>query len=119
MGGGSRDIDPLFPLTSTLDGGGCSTPAPGRFTLWKDTVSIIEEVRGAPGLGWTGAKNIAPTGIRSLDRLARSESLYRLSYSGQLLTSYVDSNVFILSLDAAANTFPTTLRRTLERLMHY
>jgi hypothetical protein len=31
---------------------------------------------------WTGAKNIAPTGIRSLDRPVRSESLYRLSYRG-------------------------------------
>jgi len=29
---------------------------------------------------WTGAENFAPTGIRSLDRPARSESLYRLSY---------------------------------------
>ena len=30
--------------------------------------------------GWTGAENLAPTWIRSLDRPARSESLYRLSY---------------------------------------
>jgi hypothetical protein len=29
---------------------------------------------------WTVAENIAPTGIRSPDRPARSESLYRLSY---------------------------------------
>ena len=32
--------------------------------------------------GWTGAENLAPTGIRSPDRPARSESLYRLSYPG-------------------------------------
>ena len=30
-----------------------------------------------------GAKNLAPTGIRSPDRPARSESLYRLSYPGR------------------------------------
>jgi len=34
--------------------------------------------------GWVGAgtcvENLAPTGIRSPDRAARSESLYRLSY---------------------------------------
>jgi hypothetical protein len=34
----------------------------------------------APGPVWTGAENLAPTGIRSPDRPARSQSLYRLSY---------------------------------------
>jgi hypothetical protein len=33
-----------------------------------------------PRDGWTGAKELAPTGIRSPDHPARSESLYRLSY---------------------------------------
>jgi hypothetical protein len=36
----------------------------------------------APGPVWTGAENLVPTGIRSPDRPARSESLYRLRYSG-------------------------------------
>ena len=31
---------------------------------------------------WTAAKNLALTGIRSLDRPARREPLYRLRYSG-------------------------------------
>jgi hypothetical protein len=31
---------------------------------------------------WTGAENLSPTGIRSPDRPASSESLYRLSYRG-------------------------------------
>jgi len=35
---------------------------------------------------WTDVENIASTGIRSPDRTARSESLYRLSYPGPLLT---------------------------------
>jgi len=34
----------------------------------------------APGPVWTGAENLAPTGIRSPDRPARSQSLYRLRY---------------------------------------
>jgi hypothetical protein len=33
-----------------------------------------------PGLVWTGAEKLAPTGIPFPDRPARSESLYRLSY---------------------------------------
>jgi hypothetical protein len=36
----------------------------------------------APGQVWKGEKNLAPAGIRSPERPARSESLYRLSYSG-------------------------------------
>jgi hypothetical protein len=39
----------------------------------------------APGPVWTGAENLTPTGIRSSDRPARSESLYRLRYPGPLL----------------------------------
>ena len=35
-----------------------------------------------PGPVWTGAENLAPIRIRSPDRSIRSESLYRLSYSG-------------------------------------
>jgi hypothetical protein len=33
---------------------------------------------------WTGAENLASTGIRSPDRTARSESLYGLSYPERL-----------------------------------
>jgi hypothetical protein len=36
----------------------------------------------APGPVWTGAENLAPTGIRSPDRPGSSESLDRLSYRG-------------------------------------
>ena len=34
---------------------------------------------------WAGAENLFPTGIRSPDRPARSESQYRLSYHGPSL----------------------------------
>ena len=69
-------------LTSAPDGGGGSTPRPGRFTPGKDPVPIVQEAGWATGPVWTGAENLAPTGIPSLDRPARSESLYRLSYPG-------------------------------------
>jgi len=36
----------------------------------------------APGSVWTGAENLTPAGIRSPDRPARSELLYRLTYPG-------------------------------------
>jgi hypothetical protein len=35
---------------------------------------------------WTGAENLASTGIRFADLLARSESIYRLSYGGPVGT---------------------------------
>ena len=38
----------------------------------------------APGPVWTGAKNLASTGIRSPDHTSRSESLYHLRYPGLL-----------------------------------
>jgi hypothetical protein len=46
----------------------------------KDPVPIVQEAGWAPGLVWTGAENLAPTGIRSLDRPAHSQLLYQLSY---------------------------------------
>ena len=47
-----------------------------------EPVPIVSEVGWAPGPGWTGAVNLSPTGIRSPDRPARSESLYRPSFRG-------------------------------------
>jgi hypothetical protein len=46
------------------------------FTPRKDPVTIVQEAGWAPGPVWTGAENLASTGIRSLDRPARSQSLY-------------------------------------------
>ena len=69
-------------MTSALRWGGWSAPRPGRFTPGKVPVPIVQEAGWAPGPVWTGAENLAPTGIRSPDRPARSESLYPLSYPG-------------------------------------
>jgi hypothetical protein len=52
----------------------------GRFTPGKDPVHIVQEAGWVPGLVWTCVKNLAPTGIQSLDCPARSQSLYQLSY---------------------------------------
>jgi len=56
-----------------------STPRP-LFTPGRGPVPIIQEAGWAPGPVWTGAENLVPTGIRSPDRPAPSQSLYRLSY---------------------------------------
>jgi hypothetical protein len=48
-----------------------STPRP-YFTHGKDPVPIVQEDGWAPGPVWTGAENLAPTGIRYSDRPARS-----------------------------------------------
>jgi hypothetical protein len=56
--------------------------APAALPPGKDPVPIVCEVEWAPGPVWTGAENLAPTGVRSPDRPAHSELLYRLSYPG-------------------------------------
>jgi len=58
-----------------------ATPRP-HFTPGKDPVPTVWEAGWAPGPVWTGAENLALNGIRSPDRPACSESLYRLSYRG-------------------------------------
>ena len=77
---GSRGIALLFHDIGTRRGWGVSvTPRP-LFTPGKDPVAIVQEAGWVPGPVWTGAENLALTGIRSPDRPARSQSLYRLSY---------------------------------------
>jgi hypothetical protein len=57
------------------------TPWP-LYPRQKEAVPTVQEAGWAPGPVWTCSGNLAPTGIRSPDRPARSESLYRLSYPG-------------------------------------
>ena len=82
--------------------GGWSTPRPGRFTPGKEPVPIVQEARWAPRPVWTDAENLAPTGIRSPDRLARSESIHRLSYPGPF-KSLITYFVVILTLKHFGN----------------
>jgi hypothetical protein len=55
------------------------TPRP-LFSPGKDPVPIVQEAGWAPGPVWTFEEILASIGIRSPDRPARSESLYRLRY---------------------------------------
>jgi hypothetical protein len=67
---------------------------PAAFTPGKDPVPIVQEAGWAPGPVWIVAENLAPTGIRSPDLPARSESLYRLSYPGPRLDNEIDVKEF-------------------------
>ena len=77
---GSRGIALHFRDHGTGKWWGVSlTPRP-LFTPGKAPVPIVQETVWAPGPVWTGAENLAPTGIRSPGRPARIQSLYRLRY---------------------------------------
>ena len=89
---GSKAIALPFHDHGARRGWGVSvTPRP-LFTPVKDPVPVVQEAGWAPGRVWTGAENLAPTGIRSLDRPARSQSLYRLRYPAHSNT-YTVSNL--------------------------
>jgi hypothetical protein len=65
-----------------------STPRP-HFTPGKDTVPILQEAGWASGSVWTGGKShLHRDSI--LDRLARSQSLYRLSYRAHMHSLHPD-----------------------------
>ena len=72
-------------MTTALEGVRVSVTTRPLFTPWEDPVPNVYEVGWAPGPVWTGAENLALTGIRSPDRPARSQSLYRLRYPATLL----------------------------------
>jgi hypothetical protein len=70
--------------------------ASAAFTPGKDPVPIVQEAGWAPGPVWIGVENLAPTGIRSPDLPARSESLYRLRYPGPFYCSGQGEIYFVL-----------------------
>jgi hypothetical protein len=61
----------------------------------RDLVPILQEAGWAPGPVWTGAEILAPTGIRSPDRLACSESLYRRSYPNSYVSIWNKTKVVL------------------------
>ena len=52
----------------------------------------VQKAGWVPGPVWTDAEYLVQTGIRSPDRPARSESLYRLSYPGPFYTTCTKSS---------------------------
>ena len=86
----SRGLALLFHDHGTRRGWGVSvTPRP-LFTPWKDPVPIVQEAGWAPGPVWTGAKNLAPTGIRSPDRPVHSQLLCGLRYRPTIFCNIIE-----------------------------
>jgi len=56
-----------------------ATPRP--LYTGEDPVPIVQEAGWASGPVWTGVENLAPTGFRSPDTPARSESVHQLRSS--------------------------------------
>jgi len=67
-------------LTTALEGVGGQLHAPSLFAPGKDPLPIVQWAGWDPEPVWTGVENLDPKGIRSPDRPARSQSLYRLRY---------------------------------------
>jgi hypothetical protein len=55
-----------------VEGGGFTATPRWLYAHERDTVSIVQEAGWDPGQVWTAAENIALSGIRFPDRLARS-----------------------------------------------
>jgi hypothetical protein len=79
--------------------------APAAFYPGKDPIPIVQEAGWAAGPVWTGAENLVSTGIRSPDRAARSQSLYRLSYP-----AYCDLGIYTIMRQNAEKEQFTSLK---------
>jgi len=91
----------LLLLRDVAGGGGFCTvvssmPRP-HFTSGEEPVPILQETGWAPGTVWTGGKS-RPRRDSITDRPARSQSLYRLSYTAHV--NSIDRSV--LCKDAAS-----------------
>jgi hypothetical protein len=85
---GSRGIALLFHDHGTRRWRGVSvTPRP-LFTPGKTRYPLYRRLGGLPGRSGQVRKIPPPTGIRSPDRPARSQSLYRLRYPAHILIPY-------------------------------
>ena len=79
----NRGIALPFHHHGTIEEGGVvNVTARPFFTTGKVPVPIVQEAGWGPGPVWTGGKS-RPTGIRSPDLPARSQSVNRLSYPAQ------------------------------------
>ena len=76
---GEQMYSSTLPSTSALGGVG-GQHAPAALPPEETRYSLYRRLGGPQGRSARGAENLTPTGIRSPDHQARSESLYRLSY---------------------------------------
>jgi hypothetical protein len=92
-------------MTTVLEGLRDQRHALAALYPGKDPVSIVQKAGWVQGPVWTGAENLAPTGIRSPDRPARSQSLYRLRYPAQLTVEgeYIEQHRIYLQNDSTMN----------------
>jgi len=107
----SRVIPLLFLDHRTRRVWGVSVTSWPFFTPGKYPVPIVQEAGWAPGPVWTSAENLVLTGIRSPDRPARSQSLYRLSYSANTnmssaVTIYMCSGLCLRHFPCTWYVFP-------------
>ena len=79
---GGRGIALLFQALGSRRGGVVSSTPRPHFISGKTRYQLYRRLGGFQGRSG-GAENLAPTRIRSPDRPARSQSLYRLSYPTQ------------------------------------
>jgi hypothetical protein len=80
---GDQRYGSTLSLTSSLGDKWVVNATPRQlYPRERDPVPIVQKARWAPGSVWTAAENLALTGTRSPNQAARSETLYRLSYSG-------------------------------------
>ena len=89
-----------------MEGGQHHTPA--GFTSVKEPVPNVQETGWAPGTVWTGAQDLAPTGIRFPDRPARSESLYQLCCIYTVSLCMFDCNKSVTRLPVHPSGFKPT-----------
>jgi len=78
-----------------------STPWP-HFTPGKDPVPFLQEAGWAPGPVWTGGKT-RPHRDSILDRPARSQLLYRLSYRAHYMYIYY-IHIYEIPMEAASSS---------------
>jgi hypothetical protein len=70
--------------------------APAALYPGKDPVPIVQEVGWTPGPVWTGEENLAPTGIRSPDRPARSSVAISTELPGPLHSENCSANTGVI-----------------------
>jgi len=115
---GSRSVALLFLEYGTRRRWGVSvTPRP-LFTPGKEWVPILQEAGWAPGPVWTDAENLVTIRIRSPDRPARSQSLYRLSYPAPLAMMCISQNSSELWCKAGTRMWHRVSKVSLLAAMH-